>query len=97
MRWSEIEWTKHDLMPSHQARVKVGEYTLSIITEVTDSSLYECAVFIDGVFVQVPGIHPDQEEWSDDVLRFLTKPEVVGIARELEALTGARPQNAESI
>ena len=33
MRWSEIEWTKHDLMPSHQARVKVGEYTLSIITE----------------------------------------------------------------
>ena len=29
MRWSEIEWTKHDLMPSHQARVKVERvYTL---------------------------------------------------------------------
>jgi hypothetical protein len=97
MRWSEITWTKHDLMPSHQARVQVGEYTLSIITEVTDSSLYECAIFCDGTFTQVAGIHPNEEEWSDDVLRFLTKPEVVSIVRKLEAVTGAQPENAESI
>lgn len=97
LQWSDIEWSKHELMPSQQARLKIGQYSLSIISEVTDSSLYECAVFVRGRFVQIKGIHPEGAEWQDDVLRYLTQEEVLGIVRKLESITKTHAHNAKTL
>ena len=97
LQWSDIDWSKHDLMPSQQARLQIGRYSLSIISEVSNSSLYECAIFVQDRFVHVKGIHPEGAEWQDDVLRYLTQEEVLGIVRKLESITQTHAYNAKTL
>ena len=95
MKWSDLMWQKHPFSSALHARLSFGdEYELSIVQEVNEKGLYEVAIFLDGNFVQLPGIHPDGgDEYLDDVLRYQTREEVVGIVRKLESITGKSPLN----
>ena len=94
MKWSDLMWQKHPFSSAQHARLSFdGEYELSIVQELNEPGLYEVAIFLDGNFVQLPGIHPESDELLDDVLRFQTREEVVGIVRKLESITGESPQN----
>ena len=95
MRWSDIMWQKHPYSASMMARLSFGTYELSIVEERGETDLFECAIFELGEFVQLPGIHPEPTDtgWDDDVLRFQTREEVIGIVRKLESITGKAPLN----
>ena len=60
----------------------IGDYTLSVIKE-PHKALYEAAVFEGNDFVQLPGIHTD-----DDVIPYLTTEQVSGIMLKLHTLAG---------
>ena len=94
MKWSDIQWRKHQYTSAQHSRLSFGdEYELSIVTELNEPGLYELAIFQHGEFIQLPGIHPEGDELLDDVLRFQTQEEVVGIVRKLESITGKSPLN----
>ena len=94
MKWSDLIWQKSVSGSLLFARLSFGDdYELSIVQEVNERGLYEVAIFLDGYFVQLPGIHPESDELLDDVLRFQTREEVVGIVRKLESITGKSPLN----
>ena len=98
MKWSDIHWSKHLYSDSKTARLAFADYELSIVEENGEPDLFECAIFRDGNFIQLPGIHPHPEEgvlW-DDVLRFQTREEVIGIVRKLESITGKVPLNVNN-
>ena len=87
MRWSEIQWV--NTFGRQTARLAIGAYTLSLIQEV-EPDLFEIAILKDSEFIQMPGIN---DQGDDDVLRFLTKPEVIAIIRKIEGVSGASPKN----
>lgn len=60
----------------------IGDYTLSVIKE-PEKRLYEAAVFSGNDFVQLPGIHDD-----DDVIPRLTTEQVTGIMLKLHSMAG---------
>ena len=94
MKWSDLIWQKRVSGSILFARLSFGDtYELSIVQELNEAGLYEVAIFQDGNFIQLPGIHPESDELLDDVLRFQTREEVVGIVRKLESITGESPQN----
>ena len=94
MKWSELHW-KATFAGAQQARLRFGdEYTLSIVTEINEPDLFELAIFSGDRFVTLPGIHHLDDELFDDVLRFQTREEVVGIIRKLESITGEQPKGA---
>lgn len=94
MKWSDLIWQKRVSGSILFARLSFGdEYELSIVQEVNEKGLYEVAIFSDGNFVQLPGIHPESDDLLDDVLRYQTREEVVDIVRKLESITGESPQN----
>ena len=97
MKWSDIMWEKHPFSSAHCARLKSGEYTVSIVTEINEPGLYEVAILNDdNHFVNLPGIHSVDEEDFDNVLRYQTKEEVVGIIRKIESITTKEPLNVYS-
>jgi len=63
-----------------QAKQQFGRYQLSVILE-PGKTLYEAAVFDDGLFVQLPGIHD-----NDDVIPGLTPNAVDAVMRKLQLL-----------
>lgn len=63
-----------------QAKQQFGRYQLSVILE-PGKTLYEAAVFDDDLFVQLPGIHD-----NDDVIPGLTPNAVDAIMRKLQLL-----------
>lgn len=87
MRWSEIQWI--NTFGRQTARLAIGAYTLSLIQE-TEPDLFEIAILKDSDFIQMLGIN-DQSD--DDVLRYLTKPEVIAIIRKIEGVAGVAPKN----
>lgn len=94
MKWSDIMWEKHQFTSAQHSRLSFGdEYALSIVQELNEPGLFEIAIFKDDEFIQLPGIHPEGDELLDDVLRFQTQEEVVGIIRKLESITGKSPLN----
>ena len=95
MKWSDLVWQKHPFSSVLHARLSFGdEYELSVVQEINEKGLYEVAIFLDGNFVQLPGIHPESDDdLLDSVLRFQTREEVVGIVRKLESITGESPLN----
>ena len=94
MKWSDLIWQKRVSGSILFARLSFGDtYELSIVQELNEAGLYEVAIFQDGNFIQLPGIHPESDELLDDVLRFQTREEVVDIVRKLESITGESPQN----
>ena len=94
MKWSDLTWQKHSFSSAQHSRLSFGdEYELSIVQELNEPGLYELAIFQHGEFKQLPGIHPEGDEPLDDVLRFQTQEEVVGIVRKLESITGESPKN----
>lgn len=97
MRWSDINWQKHGIIEGRQhAHLVFGFFTLSIITE-DEEALYECAVLNEaGNLVNLPGINQYTDDWTDDVLRYQTKEEVIGCIRKLQSITGKEPQNGKS-
>ena len=60
----------------------IGDYTLSVIKE-PHKALYEAAVFEGNDFVQLPGIHND-----NDVIPYLSTEQVTGIMLKLHTLAG---------
>jgi len=69
-----------------QARHRFGDYELSVILE-SNKTKYEAAVFQDGKFIQLPGIHPDYyEDFCDDVIPGLSPVEVDSIMKKLNFL-----------
>lgn len=98
MKWSDIMWAEHPFSSSHCARLSSGEYTVSIVTEINEPGLYEVAILNDNQnFVNLPGIHLiSDDEPFDDVLRYQTKEEVIGIVRKIESITGKEPLNVYS-
>jgi len=72
-----------------RAKMKFGNYTLSVILEPS-KSLYEVAIFNDeGRFIQLPGIHrvpQEEEDWIDDVIPYLSPEAVTGIMKKLQSL-----------
>jgi hypothetical protein len=70
-----------EVRPGHfQAKQQFGRYQLSVILE-PGKTLYEAAVFDDDLFVQLPGIHD-----NDDVIPGLTPSAVDAIMRKLQLL-----------
>lgn len=63
-----------------QAKQQFGRYQLSVILE-PGKTLYEAAVFDDDLFVQLPGIHN-----NDDVIPGLTPNAVDAVMRKLQLL-----------
>jgi len=90
MKWSDIMWAKHPFSSAQCARLSIGEYIVSIVTEINEPGLYEVAILNDSQFITLPGIHPQDD---DDVLRYQTKEEVVGIIRKIESITAKEPLN----
>jgi len=97
MRWSDIRWQTHGVMQGRQhAHLSFGMYTLSIVTEA-EADLFECAILNEaGNFITLPGINEPTDDWDDEVLRWQTREEVIGIVRKLESITGKEPQNGRS-
>jgi len=60
----------------------IGDYTLSVIKE-PGKKFYEAAVFKGNDFVQLPGIHKDE-----DVIPYLSHEEVTGIMLKLHTMAG---------
>lgn len=97
MKWSDIMWAEHPFSSAHCARLSSGEYTISIVTEINEPGLYEVAILNDEhTFINLPGIHSVDSDPFDDVLRYQTKEEVVGIIRKIESITGKEPLNVYS-
>lgn len=72
-----------EIHPRHfQAKQSFGKYDLSVIQE-PDKDSYEIAVFKDNNFVQLPGIHTD-----DDVIPYLDPADVECIMRKLQFIAG---------
>ena len=63
-----------------QAKQQFGRYQLSVVL-LPGATLYEAAVFDQDVFVQLPGIHD-----NDDVIPGLTPNAVDAIMRKLQLL-----------
>jgi len=63
-----------------QAKQQFGRYQLSVILE-PGKTLYEAAVFDGDLFVQLPGIHN-----NDDVIPGLTPNAVDAVMRKLQLL-----------
>ena len=92
MKWSDLQW-KATYAGAQQARLRFGnEYTLSIDTEINEPDLFELAILSGELFVTLPGINQSDDEIFDDVLRFQTREEVVGVIRKLESITGEQPK-----
>lgn len=67
-----------------QAKQQFGRYQLSVILE-PGKTLYEAAVFDDDLFVQLPGIHD-----NDDVIPGLTPDAVDAIMIKLKLVEMAQ-------
>ena len=67
-----------------QAKQQFGRYQLSVILE-PGKTLYEAAVFDDDLFVQLPGIHD-----NDDVIPGLTPDAVDAIMMKLKLVEMAQ-------
>ena len=67
-----------------QAKQQFGRYQLSVILE-PGKTLYEAAVFDDNFFVQLPGIHD-----NDDVIPGLTPDAVDAIMMKLKLVEMAQ-------
>jgi len=67
-----------------QAKQQFGRYQLSVILE-PGKTLYEAAVFDDDLFVQLPGIHN-----NDDVIPGLTPDAVDAIMMKLKLVEMAQ-------
>lgn len=65
-----------------QAKQQFGNYQLSVVL-LPGKTLYEAAVFEDDKFIQLPGIHND-----DDVIPNLTPAAVSNIMLKLSCVTG---------
>ena len=65
-----------------QAMQQFGNYQLSVVL-LPGKTLYEAAVFEDNKFIQLPGIHND-----DDVIPNLTPAAVSNIMLKLSCVTG---------
>lgn len=74
-----------EVRDSHfQAKQQFGRYQLSVILE-PGKTLYEAAVFDDDLFVQLPGIHD-----NDDVIPGLTPDAVDAIMIKLKLVEMAQ-------
>lgn len=72
-----------EIRPGHfQAKKQFNDYELSVILEPR-KTLYEAAIIKDNKFVQLPGIHND-----DDVIPNLTPAAVSNIMLKLSCVTG---------
>ena len=72
-----------------QAKMQIGNYELSVVDLKGNGPLYEIAIFDDNGFVQLPGIHPNYgEDWSDDVIHYLTPEKISGIMLKLSCISG---------
>ena len=75
----------NEIYPGHfQAKQQFGQYQLSVILE-PGKTLYEAAVFDDNFFVQLPGIHN-----NDDVIPGLTPDAVDAIMLKLQLIEMAQ-------
>ena len=75
----------NEVGPGHfQAKQQFGKYQLSVILE-PGKTLYEAAVFDDNFFVQLPGIHN-----NDDVIPGLTPDAVDAIMLKLQLIEMAQ-------
>ena len=75
----------NEVGPRHfQAKQQFGKYQLSVILE-PGKTLYEAAVFDDNFFVQLPGIHD-----NDDVIPGLTPDAVDAIMIKLKLVEMAQ-------
>ena len=94
MKWSDLMW-RDTFAGAQQSRLSFGtQYELSIVTELNEPDLYECAIFSGDDFAILPGIHPEgDDDFLDETLRFQTRIEVIGIIRKLESITGKSPLN----
>ena len=71
--------------PKHwQAKQQFGKYQLSVVL-LPGNTLYEAAVFDDDLFVQLPGIHD-----NDDVIPGLTPSAVDAIMIKLKLVEMAQ-------
>jgi hypothetical protein len=71
--------------PEHwQAKQQFGKYQLSVVL-LPGNTLYEAAVFNDDLFVQLPGIHD-----NDDVIPGLTPDAVDAIMIKLKLVEMAQ-------
>ena len=71
--------------PEHwQAKQQFGKYQLSVVL-LPGNTLYEAAVFDDDLFVQLPGIHD-----NDDVIPGLTPDAVDAIMMKLKLVEMAQ-------
>ena len=75
----------NEVGPGHfQAKQQFGKYQLSVILE-PGKTLYEAAVFDGNFFVQLPGIHD-----NDDVIPGLTPDAVDAIMLKLQLIEMAQ-------
>lgn len=71
----------NEVGPGHfQAKQQFGKYQLSVVL-LPGKTSYEAAVFADDMFVQLPGIHD-----NDDVIPHLQPEAVDGIMHKLQLI-----------
>jgi hypothetical protein len=71
----------NEVGPGHfQAKQQFGKYQLSVVL-LPGKTSYEAAVFDDDMFVQLPGIHD-----NDDVIPHLQPEAVDGIMHKLQLI-----------
>ncbi|MBT09452.1 MAG: hypothetical protein CMQ27_09000 [Gammaproteobacteria bacterium] len=96
MRFRDLQFLPHPVKAGGiQAKVQMGPYEVSVVDLTGKGNHYELAIFKDGRFVQLPGIHPDplnEMDWVDDVIHNLTPMNVEGILLKLALIIGETSQ-----
>lgn len=88
MRFENLKFKKTSFPKGIQAKVKYGEYELSVVRNTASygnaSGLYEIGMYKNGCFAEMPGITAD----GDSVKGYLTEADVTGIMLKLHSITG---------
>ena len=96
MRFTDLQFLPHPVKAGGiQAKVQMGPYEVSVVDLTGKGNHYELAIFNDGRFVQLTGIHRDplnEIYWVDDVIHYQSPDNVEGILLKLALIIGENSQ-----
>lgn len=96
MRFTDLQFLPHPVQAGGiQAKAQMGPYEVSVVDLSGEGKNYEVAIFKNGSFVQLPGIHPDpldEMDWVDDVIHYQSPDNVEGILLKLALIIGENSQ-----
>jgi|TARA_B110000444_G_scaffold58716_1_gene54712 hypothetical protein len=86
--FEDLEFKTHPVSKNGvQALLNLGKFEVSVVDLKSDGPMYEVAVFANGNFVQLPGVHPNYgEEGSDDVIHYQTADKITEIIQKINQI-----------